>query len=107
MRTNRFGPPDDAILSVLFGRTRRRLLAWLFLHPAEAFYLRQLVRIIGGSPGAVARDLRLLTGAGLLKRTTRGREVYYQASPQSPLFKELRSIFRKTAGAGLLATSTE
>jgi DNA-binding transcriptional ArsR family regulator len=100
MRTRKTDPPESAVLSVLFGRTRRRLLAWLFMHPDEAFYIRQLVRIIGGSPGAVALDLRLLTSAGLLERTARGREIYYQANSRSPVFKELRSIFQKTAIAG-------
>ncbi|MBI4012192.1 MAG: hypothetical protein HY359_07805, partial [Candidatus Rokubacteria bacterium] len=33
--------------TVLFGRTRRRVLGWLLGHPGEAFYLRQIVRYAG------------------------------------------------------------
>lgn len=96
MRIPKHGPPESAVSSVLFGKTRRRLLAWLFIHPDEAFYVRQLVRITGGSPGSVPAELRLLTSAGLLARTTKGREVYYQANRRSPIFEELRGIILKT-----------
>jgi len=97
MRTSKLGPPESAVASVLFGKTRRRLLAWLFMNPDEAFYVRQLVRIIGGSPGSVPIELRLLTSAGLLQRTTKGREVFYQANRKSPVFDELRAIILKTS----------
>lgn len=97
MRTTKIGPPEAAVASVLFGKTRRRLLGWLFMHPDEAFYVRQLVRITGGSPGSVPRELGLLIGAGLLERTSKGREVYYQVNRRSPIFKELRGIIVKTA----------
>ncbi len=97
MRTSKFGPQDAAVASVLFGKTRRRLLGWLFIHPDEAFYVRQLVRITGGSPGSVPVELRLLTSVGLLQRTSKGREVFYQVNRKSPIFEELRGIILKTA----------
>ena len=81
---------------MLFGKTRRRLLAWLFMHPDDAFYVRQLVRITGGSPGSVPVELKLLSSAGLLQRTSKGREVYYQVNRKSPVFEELRAIILKT-----------
>jgi DNA-binding transcriptional ArsR family regulator len=90
------GPRESAVASVLFGKTRRRLLAWLFMHPDEAFYIRQLVRITGGSPGSVPVELSLLTSAGLLQRSSRGREVFYQANDKSPVFEELRGLILKT-----------
>lgn len=97
MRTTRKGPPESAVALVLFGKTRRRLLAWLFLHPDEAFYIRQLVRITGGSLGSVPVELSLLTSAGLLQRSSKGREVFYQANRKSPIFQELLAIIAKTA----------
>ncbi len=98
MRTTKHGPRESAVASVLFGKTRRRLLAWLFMHPDEAFYVRQLVRISGGSPGSVPVELGLLTSAGLLHRTPKGRQVFYQANRKSPIFQELRGIILKTTG---------
>lgn len=84
--------------TVLFGRTRRRVLGWLLGHPDEAFYLRQIVRQAGVGQGAVQRELDLLTRAGLLRRTVQGRQVYFQANRESPIFPELQALFVKTAG---------
>lgn len=82
----------------LFGKTRRAVLATLYGRPGEAFYLRQLVRATGLGLGAVQREVKKLTDAGLLRRTTRGRQVYYEANPDCPIFPELRSLVAKTAG---------
>ncbi len=85
--------------SVLFGQTRLRVLGWLFGHPDEAFYLRQIVRQTGAAHGAVQRELAALTGAGLLRRTMQGRQVYFQANRGSPVFPELQALLLKTTGA--------
>lgn len=85
--------------SVLFGKTRRQILAWLYGHPDERFYLRQLVRLTGSAQGAVQRELQLLSGAGLVTREADGRQVYFQANRKSPLFHELQQLLLKTAGA--------
>jgi predicted nucleotidyltransferase len=90
------GPADAATL--LFGSTRRRVLGWLLGHPEEAFYLRQIVRKTGAAVGAVQRELQQLTGAGLLLRTVQGRQVYFRANREAPIFPELQGLFAKTAG---------
>ena len=84
--------------TVLFGRTRRLVLAWLFGHPDERFYLRQMVRQSGAAQGAVQRELQLLVEAGILRRTVEGLHVYFQANRQSPIFPELNALLLKTAG---------
>lgn len=84
--------------AVLFGRARRLILGWLLGHQDETYFLRQLVRQTGLSPGSVQRELAALVSAGLIKRTTQGRQVYFQADSESPVFTELRSLFLKTAG---------
>ncbi|HOC19150.1 MAG TPA: nucleotidyltransferase domain-containing protein [Vicinamibacterales bacterium] len=83
---------------MLFGSTRRRVLAWLLGHPDEAYYLRQIARQTGAAVGAVQRELKLLTAAGLVRRTVQGRQVYFQADREAPIFPELRGLFAKTAG---------
>jgi predicted nucleotidyltransferase len=90
------GPADAA--TVLFGSTRRRILGWLLGHSDEAFYLRQIVRNTGAALGAAQRELEQLTGAGLLLRTVRGQQVYFQAHREAPIFPELQGLFAKTAG---------
>ena len=92
--------PDSNLSTALFGRTRRAILAQLYGHPDEAYYLRQLVRSAGLGLGAVQREVARLAGAGIIQRTARGRQVYYQANPACPLFAELKSLVVKTAGVG-------
>jgi predicted nucleotidyltransferase len=75
-------------------------LALLYGHPDEAYYLRQLVRSAGLGLGAVQREVARLAGAGIIQRTARGRQVYYQANPECPLYVELKSLVVKTAGVG-------
>jgi predicted nucleotidyltransferase len=84
--------------AVLFGRTRRRLLGWLFTHPDESFYVRELVRITGVAQGAISGDLEKMATAGILRRAARGNQVFYQAAATCSIFGELKSIFLKTAG---------
>jgi len=84
--------------SILFGKTRRAVLALLYGRPAEDFYLREIVRAAGTGVGAVQRELRLLVEAGVVRRRVRGRQVYFQANAESPLFPELKGLVLKTAG---------
>ena len=98
MRTNGEAPDAGGPEAVLFGKTRRRLLGWLFTHPDESFYVRELVRFTGVAQGAISGDLEKLAAAGILRRDTRGNQVFYRADAKSPIFGELKSIFVKTAG---------
>jgi len=74
------------------------VLGWLFGHPEERFYLRQIVRQSGAAQGAVQRELQKLAEAGILRRTVEGRHVYFQANRESPIFPELHMLLLKTAG---------
>jgi DNA-binding transcriptional ArsR family regulator len=86
--------------TLLFGRTRRRVLGWLLGHADEAYYLRELVRHVGGAVGAVQRELEQLTAAGLVRREVRGHQVYFQANRDAAIFPELQGLFAKTAAPG-------
>ena len=93
-----FHPSARDPSAILFGRTRRRVLAWLFGHAEERFYLRHIVRESGAAQGAVQRELQKLAEAGILRRTVEGQHVYFQANRESPIFPELRMLLLKTAG---------
>ncbi|HEY3244724.1 MAG TPA: nucleotidyltransferase domain-containing protein [Phycisphaerae bacterium] len=88
----------DPLTATLFGKTRRALLAVLFSRPDESFYLRELVRASGSGPGAVQRELRQLERAGIVRRWTRGRQVFFQADASCPVYAELRGLILKTIG---------
>lgn len=82
----------------LFGHTRSALLATLYGHADESFYLRQLVRAVGTGNGAVQRELKHATDMGLITRRVQGNQVRYQANSHSPVFSEIKSLITKTVG---------
>lgn len=96
-------PPIEPIAAALFGAARQAVLRLLFGHIDERFYQRQIVRELGLGSGAVQRELRRLTQSGILKRAVEGRQVYYQANRECPVFEDLRGLIRKTFGvAGVI-----
>jgi uncharacterized protein len=92
------GTADAGLSSALFGRTKRAILALLFSHPDESFYLRQIVRIVAAGQGGVQRELQRLAEAGIITRAVRGRTAFYQANRDCPVFAELHGLVLKTAG---------
>ena len=83
---------------LLFGQTRGRVLALLYGAPDKALFVRQIARQVETSVGTVQRELNLLADAGLIKRSTVGNQVFYQANQEHPEYPELRALLAKTAG---------
>lgn len=88
----------ETISDALFGQTRRAVLALLYGRPDEEFYLRQVIRAVNVGQGTVQRELQRLTAAGLVVRRAHGRQVYFRANPDNPVYRELRGLLLKTAG---------
>jgi predicted nucleotidyltransferase len=84
--------------SALFGKTRLAILALLFTHADESFYLREIVRLSGAGLGPVQRELKKLAESRIVTREKRGRQVYYQANREGPIFRDLKSLIIRTAG---------
>ena len=84
--------------TTLFGKTRRAVLALLYGHPDESFYLRQIARATGAGMGALQRELKLLVGAGVIRRSEIGQQAFFKANADSPVFHELRNLIIKTFG---------
>jgi Nucleotidyltransferase domain. len=82
----------------LFGKARGAILSLLFGRGDETFYLRQIVRAVGAGQGAVQRELKALSEAGIIERTERDRQVYYHANSRCPIYPELRGLMTKTCG---------
>ena len=95
MSTNVF---SDNLSITLFGKTRRSVLSLLYAHADESFYVRQIARNAGAGMGSVQRELQSLYSAGIINRTVSGRQVYYKANRECPVFSELKSLIIKTAG---------
>lgn len=92
---------DGHDLTVLLGRSaiRRRILALLFDRPEQRLHLRGIARAVGASAGTVARELQRLVDAGLVGRASEGRQVYFQAHRDAPLFEPVQAIVQRTIGA--------
>lgn len=95
MSTKQF---SDTLSVVLFGKTKRAVLALLFSNPEKSFYLRQVARITAAGQGSVQRELKKLTEAGVIERFEQGNLVYFRAAPSCPIFAELKGLILKTAG---------
>lgn len=86
------------ISTALFGKTRRAVLALLFINPERSYYMREIIRELDLGRGAAQRELESLTEAGLLVRSVEGNQVHFKANRNSPVFNELQSIMVKTSG---------
>ena len=93
MRTVRRSPKP---VELLFGAYRRRVLSLLLSRPDRSFYVREMARLTGTPAGSLHRELKLLTGAGLLVRSTLGNQVRYQADHGCPIYESLAAIFSKS-----------
>jgi len=95
------------MLAELFGsRLRAKIIGWIFSHPDERYFVRQLHGLIGEDSTNVSRELARLEGLGLLCCRVEGRQKYYQANRESPIYEELRGLAVKTVGlADVLRTA--
>ncbi len=87
------------MLQELFrSKLRAKLLSCLFLSPAERFYARQLEAVLGESQGNISRELARLESLGIVVAERTGRQKFYTANEECPVFEELQGIVLKTAG---------
>lgn len=88
----------SSLAGALFSSTQLRLLALLFGQPERSFFTSEIIQHVGAGSGAVQRQLKRLTDAGLVTVSRVGRQTHYRANAASPIFTELCSIVRKTVG---------
>ena len=95
------------MLATIFGsKLRAKVLGWLFTHPDERYFVRQLTSLLEEDSTNVSRELARLEKTGILILTTEGKQKYYQANRESPVFNELHGLIVKTVGvADVLRTA--
>jgi predicted nucleotidyltransferase len=85
-------------------RSRRLLLARLYMAPEREFYLRELVRLTGLAPRTVQVELDRIVAAELVLERRSGNRRYLRANVGHPLFRPLYDIVARTDGlAAVLA----
>ena len=89
---------DNLFAGLIASKTRVKLLVRFFFNPKTRSYLRELAKEFNVSTNSVREELNQLTKTKLLKTERNGRQVFYQANPDHPLFPELKSIVGKVMG---------
>ena len=69
-----------------------------FFNPKAQSYLRELAKEFNVSTNAVREELNQLKQTNLLNTKKQGRQVYYMANQDHPLFPELKSMVSKVMG---------
>jgi len=87
------------MLDALLGsKLRARVLGWLFTHPDERYFVRQLTGLLVEDSTNVSRELARLENLGVLVSTREGKQKYYQVNQRSPIYDELHGLVIKTVG---------
>ena len=84
--------------AILGSNLRAKLLGWLFTHPDERYFVRQLAGLLKEDSTNVSRELNRLEKAGIVVSVREGRQKCYRANRGSPLFDELHGLVLKTVG---------
>jgi DNA-binding transcriptional ArsR family regulator len=85
-------------VDALFPRTRQAILAATFGNPQRWWYMRELARHLGRTPSSLQRELASLVRAGILLQRREGKQVYFQAAKDLPIFRDLQGLVLKTVG---------
>ena len=83
---------------LLFGKTRAALLRELYSNPDRRISFNELVRRLKSGPGAISRELAMLTAAGLVIEQREGNQRFLSAGVASPVFGEIRAFIAKASG---------
>ena len=89
---------DNLFAGLIASKTRIKLLVRFFFNPMTKSYLRELAKEFNVSTNSVREELNQLTRTKLLRTEKNGRQVYYQANQEHPLFPELKSMVGKVLG---------
>ena len=83
---------------LISSKTRIKLLVRFFFNPESQSYLRELAKEFEVSTNAVREELNQLNKTNLVTKEKNGRQVYYRANQDHPLFPELRAMVNKVMG---------
>ena len=99
---------SNTVEKIFGSRIRAKVLGWLFTHPDESFFVRQIAAILQEDPTNVSRELARLQELGILTSERNGHLKHFQANQDCPFFEELKGLVLKTSGvAGRIRSSLE
>ncbi len=83
---------------LISSKTRVKLIIRLFFNPQTRSYLRELAKEFDVSTNSVREELNQLKRTHLLKSQKDGRQIYYMANEEHPLYEDLKSMVSKVMG---------
>ena len=89
---------ENLFTGLISSKTRIKLLIRFFFNPSTRSYLRELANEFNVSTNSVREELNQLTRTDLLTSQKSGRQVFYKANQEHPLFPELKSMVSKVMG---------
>jgi predicted transcriptional regulator len=89
---------ENLFTGIISSKTRIKLLTRFFFNPNTRSYLRELSNEFNVSTNSVREELNQLTKTKLLSSKKSGRQVFYKANQNHPLFPELKSMVSKVMG---------
>jgi hypothetical protein len=89
---------ENLFTGLIASKTRIKLLIRFFFNPETRSYLRELAKEFNLSTNSVREELNQLTNSSLLTSKKSGRQVFYKANQEHPLFPELKSMVSKVIG---------
>ena len=87
-----------SIASALYTDSQSRVFRWVFGQPDRGFHLSELRRLTGLGSASLQRELNRLAEAGLVRTERVGNLRRFKANAQSPVYRELVGLTRKTLG---------
>jgi predicted nucleotidyltransferase len=99
---------NKTIEKIFGSRIRAKILGWLFTHPDESFFVRQIALILKEDPTNVSREMARLEELGILRSKRNGNLKHFQTNQECPFFEELKGLVLKTTGvAGRIRASLD
>jgi hypothetical protein len=89
---------ENLFTGLISSKTRIKLLTRFFFNPSTRSYLRELAKEFNVSTNSVREELNQLTKTKLLTSKKSGRQVFYKANQEHPLFPDLKSMVGKVMG---------
>ena len=82
------------MIDKLFGsKTRVKLLHLFMNHPGQAFYVREITRLIDEQINSVRRELSNMLEVGVITSDSADNKLYYKSNQRYEYFTALRAIF--------------
>lgn len=90
--------PAPALLPLLRSRAQGDIIAWVMLHPDQAFSLTEIATEVGVSAATVTREVDRLAQAGLVQQTRRGNTRMVRADTDNAVYAPLAQLMALTFG---------